>query len=54
MDVEFLHCLIVIDTYGTELLVQFGEPGNVFECRPVCADDPELFGKDTGGNELCH
>lgn len=50
---EFLHCLIVIYTYGTKLLIQGSEFGNVFECRTVGTDYPKFFGKDTGGNKLC-
>lgn len=51
---EFLHRLIVIDAHGTELLVQCGELGDVFERSTVGTDYPKFFGEDTGGNELCH
>lgn len=50
---EFLHCLVIIYPYGTELLIQFSKTGNVFKCRSVGTDYPKFFGKDTGGNELC-
>ena len=52
MDVQFLDCLIVIHSYGTELPEQFRELDYILHCGTVCPDHPELFVEDPCCDEL--